>query len=436
MAEKNPNPNNDQAGNRTRFETIQARTASARNGLLTDIKNWAELKKIDPTVAFHVNQFWQLCQRVLDQIDKEDKQDAEDYVIFKSQVIGSLTAQWLLLREVASQRVKGSPYQTVLQSLDQQAALYYQTIRKALPDGVGNCIPASPPLISLGTSAEFFLFTNQDQSPPAIISIPFGVIFEELDNQSKAAIAHETGHAIFDRIKPFIPELEKTISAKLNLEDGQIPRQDQILYRVILQWLSEIVADLVGMALVGPAFANSGLSMIAGPEAYLGLTDRTHPVPIIRPYIYLDFLQFLDEAKVQLPQYIAGIDPLNKQLELFIDEKHLDRRFEALPARTFITLKQVRDALRAVTGYILNSELDTLKGKKLGDILIECATGVSLPAEAKVATFDANEKWGKSIKIDNPFVLDLSHMVAPAYSVPISMGGWISDAIKCALGNC
>ncbi len=165
------NPNDDQVEVPTRSEIIQLRTDKARDGLLTDIEKWADsLAQSDPVITFHINEFNKLCRGILIQLDNEFKRSADDVHFFKLQVVGSLTTQWLLLREVASLRLPGSPYQGALQGLDQQAALYYQAILNALPPSVHTYISANPPLISLDRSAEFFLFTNQSQLPPAIIT--------------------------------------------------------------------------------------------------------------------------------------------------------------------------------------------------------------------------------------------------------------------------
>ncbi len=186
------------------------------------------------------------------------------------------------------------------------------------------------------------------------------------------------------------------------------------------------------MALVGEDFGDSGLSMLVGPEAYLGLTDKSHPVPIIRPNLYLYFLKYLDknltdeEDRAQLShQYLAGINSLEGKIAASSKKKDFNRRFEAIPARTYITLAQMRKALLTVTEKVLESNLVIFEGKKLGAILIEGALKVSRSAEVKPA---ALKPWA-TIE-DGPFVLDLSHMVAPSYAVPISMGDWWDDILK------
>lgn len=420
------------------YLTFVTRTEAAKDGLLADIQNWIQKLPQDTPPHHHVHQFYKLCDRVFKKVEAEYGRSEED-ISFKSLVTGTLTTQWLLLREVAALRVAGSPYEADLQELDQEAAQYYRALFTALPEETQDLLPASPPLVSLGRSAEFFLFNNEDQMPPAIVNIPFGAVYDPPQSRGRLALAHETGHAIFDRLQPFLPELKAHIGA-VRKETREPTDQQKLVHAVVLGWLSEMVADLVGTALAGPDFGYSAFSMIAGPKAYSSFTDKTHPVPVIRPYIYLEFLQYLhqqlaendsySEAAGLLQTHTGGIDRLAKDIEIF-SEQYLTQRFEAIPAVTKVTLADIRDEMQLVVRLILDAKLEVLNGMSVGEVLIACAINmVKAPAELRTAAVSAGEKWGDQVRLDTPFVLDLSHMVPPTFAVPVTMGDWVCKFLR------
>lgn len=419
-----------------RYKIFADRTGDDQEQLLNDIDIWHK-KLEETTTKHHVGQFLEFCKRVFAQVNDDYGRSEED-VIFKSQVIGTLTTQWLSLREVAAHHLAGSPYLDVLNSLEKEAARYYRSVLKALPEKTSQNLPKSPPLIFLGRAAELTFFNDQNQTPPALISVPFGVINDPPQARSRLSIAHEVGHAVFTRVRPFLPELDAKLHSPSD-RDAEPTHQQRVVRSVIINWVGEIVADLVGMALVGPTFAESAFTIIAGPEAYLGITDETHPVPIIRPYIYLEFLEYLekkisdkeiDTDQVQVLQnYTDQTADLRAKINGF-SSRYLERPFESLPALTKVTLNQVGEALRSVTRSILNITFDSLNANRFGEILINCAVNMYEANQADINDEELIlENWGSTIQISSPFVLDLSNLLAPTYATPVTIG----DFIKCCV---
>jgi hypothetical protein len=123
-----------------------------------------------------------------------------------------------------------------------------------------------------------------------------------------------------------------------------------------------------------------------------------------------------------LQPYIDNLEILETKIDEFAAPS-LDRRFETLPALTRVTLGEVKDQLIAVTELLLEQRFDSL-GQSFGEYLIECAvSAVDQPIETFKFKRDELEAWGEQLQFnEDRFVLDLSNLAPPSFSVPISFG--------------
>jgi hypothetical protein len=381
----------------------------AWEGLLADVERWQDSLPEGMTIRHHLGQFGIFCEQAHDCLLKAYQDGGWKHIgkqlTFRSLVIGVLTSQWMLLRQVVSQRLTNSPYRKDLETFDQRTADYYHLLRQALPKDTREQLSPSPPLIYLGRLAELTLFSPK---APAVLSVPFGALD---DDRSANAIPHEVGHAVFEQLSSFLPELKRQV---LNfLADPQPNRQQAALQEIVIDWLGEIVADLVGTALAGPAFAKSALWIAASSEDMVDVADKEHPVALIRPYVHLEALKYLAKNPDFKKDHAAEIEDFEDDVAKIVGTR-LNRRFESIPALTVTSLKTTRDEMVKVVKLVLKTELKVLDEKSLGEILIACCTGK--PEDTGAAL----PEWGEiSAEECQQFVLDLPDSLRLDYAMPV-----------------
>lgn len=386
------------------------RIDSAWRSLLDDIDGWHNsLANADTAIRHHVRQFKVFSEKahdcLMEAYDRGGWRAFDGRITFRSLVVGTLTAQWMSLRLVAHQRLAGSPYQQFLDDCDRDAAEYFQRLRLTFGEEVRSQLSSSPPLVYLGRLAELVFFTRNG---PPVLTLPIGAPYDPL---SRLALAHEVGHGVFDQLTGFLPELERRVWDHLQL--AQPNRQQLVLYGMIMGWLNEIVADLVGTALVGPSFAESAVRLTVSPEATVGIADDEHAVPLVRPQIHLEALDYLsDQVSGYEETYGAEITAFKDHFEAVVGVR-FSRRLESIGALTVVTLDDVRNALVNVLQPVLTSQLDVLGGKSVGQILAECAT------PAVEITSVALPEWGEISEEEcQHFVLNLPQDFSPDHAAP------------------
>ena len=395
----------------TEREVLHAqRVASEREGLLFDISTLKDsLPKGDTVIRHHVQQFEDLCKWVFSQLPSMyiHGQWKLEEPTFNSLVISVLGGKWVLLRQVALQRAANSPYLDTLKDLDGFAEDCYQRLLSAVRYTCGlTDLSTSSPLAYLGTIARVFMF---DEEAPCLISAPFGAAnTKDSEGQKlcRQTIPHEASHAIFEQVPGLIDELKSKTASQL-AKSGASARL-RCTHPILLNWLNEIIADMAGTALAGEPFAHSASVIMIMPDRTVGLTDDEHPIPLIRPFIHAWVLQKTD------PDSASGFKAFLEGLT----GDYLDRNFESLPAIVSVTLKEVREEMIKLVGYIWDTKLETLNNHSLGEMLNAAATA-STPSKA-IQGVQTLPVWGKPQLSENEFIFKLVGRNNPGSPLPIS----------------
>ncbi len=392
-------------------EQYKDRLDVAWESLGTDVQRWLKAVPDKTTIAHHIREFDKFRvnafnalvplgqARVGTQSSTKIQEigartlDAED---FRALVIGVLTAHWSLLRQVASQRIQGSPYCDELAKLDELAVRYYHRVRNALPEAVRQNVKASAPLVHLGDMGMITVF---NQNVPLVLSVPYNAIDgDEGAKKSQLAIPHEIGHAVLLQL----PEVLEEIRERLTSDERKLTKRQQVLSSMIAGWIAEIWADMAGTALAGSDFASSAIWITATSENNVGMADGRHPPTVVRPFIHLKILEYLDsqEKSMKRAPQIDEIKTIRAEStqdlrELFIAQTvgpRLSRQFRSIPALTFMTLEEVRDALEAVVTDLLapTTKLDSL-GCTIGEFLVNCSNEPQITSLPKDELFN----WGE-----------------------------------------
>lgn len=427
-----------------RSKQYETRLDAAWNTLLADIRHWQAARAKNPMVRHHIKQFEKFVTRAFDALindhERNDASNPAEVLDFRALVIGVFTTQWSLLRNVAQQRIAGSPYRDGVIQLDEivkqnYARLYTVVNPKLKVDKQNRHLPSSPlltfaPLVYLGNAGELTVFNRR---VPLMLSVPLaalpGTPGAEL---AQMAIPHETAHALFSQI----PELLEEIGSKLDdaLHNGVIrspltgkalTARETLIYRMTFEWIEEICADLFGTALAGEAFARSARWAMLSSEDTAGITDKTHPPTIIRPLVHLLALSTMESENKRFEetrkQFQDEIDQASAQGS---GELSLNRRFRSVPALIFVRLATVSTILSDVVTRILPMQLATLNGAALSSVLREiyALKEATLPADAPLPA------WGEDPTITSEsFVLDFPAELFPSYTTPgvtVRPDGW------------
>ncbi|NWG75375.1 MAG: hypothetical protein HXY24_12320 [Rubrivivax sp.] len=387
----------------SRVETYDNRVEVAWLSLQADIRRWYEALPDDAAaMKHHLAQFQNFSQQahafLMADYDAGGWQSKDNRLSFRALVVGVLTSQWQLLRQVVSQRLSGSPYQKDLLRLDRQTADDYTRLCQALPENIRQHLSVSPPLIYLGRLAGLTLFSEQ---APAVLSMPFGVLTDERVGQ---AIFHEIGHAVFDPLVGFQAELQQLVRPGLGKPSGK----EKALQGVIGQWLSEIIADMVGTALAGLPFAESAVWLTASSEELIDRADQEHPPGLLRPLIHLVVLEYLAENSESFRQRypVEAIVSFKKNYIEKVVGSLVNRRFQ-MANLTVVSLGQVGKALEAVVKKLLETPLASLDRQTLGQIFVqlhqpEIYESKAIPADKLPQWSEISEEQRRSFLLNLP----------------------------------
>ncbi|MBD2093575.1 hypothetical protein H6F90_00200 [Trichocoleus sp. FACHB-591] len=431
-------------------ELYANRLDTAWDSLYQDIQRWQDaMGDTDGVITHHLQEFAKFSRHAYlalipsqpsetgDQSSKQSNQinqslgdnlDAQD---FRAVVIGVLTAYWTLLRQVAAQRLPGSPYYTHVQQLDQLSIQYYYRLRQALPSDLQAQIVPCAPIVHLGDMSMLTIYNRQ----PLVLSVPLNAIDDNPNAQkSQAAIPHEIGHAIFLQI----PKLLEELSNKLKEKQKGLSKQQQILAEMINYWLEEILADMIGTALASDAFLISAIWITATSEANVGLADQEHPPTVIRPFIHLKVLEYLEahnqstisQLKQTKSDYTNTLDDLRQQFIMKTVGNRLERQFKSIPVLTFITLDDVKNALEETVELLLKPSTDpdalqlaALDNQTIGDLLINCAQQTNVLISNNQLNY-----WGDLQAEDlRQFSLPISGNLETIFNTPMTISKRICD---------
>lgn len=410
----------------TREALFTQRLNAALDGLQDDVDRWRESLPAGTAIVHHISQFGALVDKAYTcliqayQTLNAGRSDDQER-LFESLVIGALTSQWMALQQAASQRLASSPYAAALAQFDKEATRDYERLRQALTESARAHVSQSPPLVYLGRVAQLTLFHNA----PSLLSVPFGAMAKVeksrrfQDDRVALAIPHEVSHAVLESVPDWQCELRRKVVDALARQEstgGQVVNPQHLaLWHMMMDWLSEIVADMAGTALSGVAFAQSGLWITVSSDDTVGVTDRTHPVALLRPYIHLATLKHLAQHVTTFGEaHAAEISGFENNLQTVVGER-LKRRFESTPKLMVVSLQQVKDELDKVVNQVLSTSLEALAGQSFGQVLLECATQ-DAPSGDRLTPLP---EWGAVADTEcEQFILDLPSAMRPDLATP------------------
>ena len=459
--------------NTVRQEKYADRVKASWECLLADVYAWEKTfkKRQNGLMAFHAQQFGTFCKNAHDRLMAEYEQDLrkkirpstgsgravgetpiassvrgepvepccvspdekqssqtgesdDERLKFELFVIGALTSQWMLLRQVCQQRLPGNPYKEKLQELDRKAVGYYRQVASVFTQE-----KICPPLTYLGRIDELLLFSRD---APLLLSVPFGVMTQP---KIDAAIAHEIGHAFlalkptyFSELRNFLvaafserknPQIEKTFETRMMQQDFPVfpsvslePGQQRfVIHKTILGWLGEIVADIVGTMLGGVEFVEQAIWMLASSEDAMQISDAEHPMALLRLYVHLATLQYLRENG-GCPDFSTVEDEINAMCGMFLEQRCKSLSDSVL---TIVSFEKVKAALLGVVALILTTPFPSLSNASLGEVMRQAR---NIPAVCDINTGEL-PKWGEMMpEADEPFVLELADSLRLDYPTP------------------
>jgi hypothetical protein len=254
-----------------------------------------------------------------------------------------------------------------------------------------------------------------------MLSIPFGALGSMDSDNIRMAIPHEIAHALFTQVPELIEELTRKLQADL-ARQTDMSRHDRVLNETMIDWTEEICADLLATALAGEAYAQSSCWVMAGSDAMIGITDKTHPPAILRPMIPLIALDAMDGAGAgtefrQLREYYHGLVKDDKsQPAISAAGNALERQFRSVPALIFVRMTTMYELLNDfVEQRLLTIDLDILGGQTLKTFLSDIRNA----PPAALADPDNLPAWGdfRNINADQ-FVLDFPADTVPTFATP------------------
>ena len=198
-------------------------------------------------------------------------------------------------------------------------------------------------------------------SPIALLSIPFTCIVDpstdNIHNQHTTpdyvTLLHELGHYIFWHGKVNGEHIHKTLNTSLLTWKKN---EDSWCYK----WVEEIFADFIGCWLGGHVIALSAqeLALVATNEEFIE-DDEQHPVPAIRPQVYIETLQ-----KIQNTSEMCN-DELARQWQ--------EHKIKRVPEKTsFTVFKQSETA--AGSAHSVSTVSFDYAVSKMKDVIHEICT--------------------------------------------------------------
>jgi hypothetical protein len=404
--------------------------------------NLSDNKPGKSPIQHHIEQFSRLSTQgrnwLVDEYDRTiSPATPEDREIFIAFLNGTLSSQWAILRQLALQRLEGSPYKNALESLDDRASACHFCLQDALAEPIKNAISNSPPMINLGFTANITMFSD---NAPSVIGLPFGAVQEMMIAPGEKTaqgplpenkhiivqgIAHEVSHSVFNSIPHFFCELKTKLNQRIAaMESDKVSTAKQILiWRHMMPWLNEMVADLSGTAFGSFEYATSARLVFASPFDDKDAPDPDHPITILRPWIHFWLLERLVK---DAPEGACQPDP-NKakdDLEAVLDQsvrRFLNKRHQAITDLVIIRIKDVRDELEKFTNAILDEKLDALGGEALYTVLLRLWKDLDRETKHPVSAI-ALYDWGdeKIKRGPDQFILKQTSPSTMEHSLPIT----------------
>lgn len=243
-----------------------------------------------------------------------------------------------------------------VKKLNDKATAYYQRLSRSLSTDMSRAVPLS--FLDNSDLAELIVVGKH---LPPLLRIPN-------NDLRMATLAYGAARA-------FLHQYPEMLAEVISLVQKRFPDKQAM----IVFWLSDIVAKLIGLALLFQTKAvKDFLSDQEEPQIEISGTEITPTLDLIIPYIGLEALRSLfkslptDEETGQMmePRRIEEIEEaLNKLLA-----DYLDKPCESLPVSISASLREVRDVMLETIRILLSDKttLQTLKGKSLLEFLVAC----------------------------------------------------------------
>jgi len=199
--------------------------------------------------------------------------------MIKSQAVWSFFRERLELRFVPQFRqdllmadlVSYDCYTTIMDRAEALGIIFHERLREYPLIGlVTQCSPATWP-------RGWRPAALQNRSLPVpVIDLPWD---QMVNPWGLLAIAHEVGHDVDEDLGKLTEALQPAITARMN--ETRIPAGRFVKWQ---RWTSEILADLVGVLLTGPAFVSTLIELLMLPRHYVRHISSTdeHPPPYLR----------------------------------------------------------------------------------------------------------------------------------------------------------
>jgi hypothetical protein len=208
--------------------------------------------------------------------------------------MGKLHAEWVEISRACEQR-QVEAFQDALRQADEQTKIFYDRFLGYKTESI--------PLTYFG---RFTNITRSYFNRYPLISLPL----YDFNNagQIELALAHEIGHHIFwNSTQLFDYAQVRDRFAFIVLRELDEPMDTRTAFRkkhqmieLWLSWHEEVFADICGVLLAGPDYAQSALAIAreAGDDLKaLSGDDREHPSRYLRPLVALETLRWVQRQK-------------------------------------------------------------------------------------------------------------------------------------------
>ena len=193
-------------------------------------------------------------------------------------------------------------------------------------------------------------------APLVLISIPYTAVENKSD---LLAIPHEVGHYIFQHgVAEKAGHKAGRFSSVLNHDFAGEPPW-------LRRWLAEIFADVYGTLIAGPAMALSFQALVTDGNLVQFTHDNgAHPVPALRPHIYMDVLDQINQQVAVEQRMENAVAQLRTHWNTWFAARWSPEAFTPYGAApetaNMIQLPEAQALISAVAGKILHTYLAQL----------------------------------------------------------------------------
>jgi hypothetical protein len=329
-------------------------------GLVSDMERWQDQMPEDTAIRHHIGEFRTFFEGAREPLFDADPggggcEAPDDPPRFKTRVVGALASQWMLLHQVASQRLGDSPYQEDLGHFDRQAGSEYRRLSHAFGVQTREHLSESLPLVYIGSLKSFSFWRLNG---PAMLALSLSAPYDEA---SARLLSSGVSHAVLEQLPGLVAELRLSVHRELGLDEPD--RQTRILNELVLRWLHQILIDLCATALGKLDFAESTLWPGAFVDDMASIADAKQLPFCFRPYVHLQALKYLK---------VDGIGQFEEQVREEVGPR-LECRLKFPSAVTLLPLRAVQEKVDQVVEAVLDAPLQALGGESVGAVLMECA---------------------------------------------------------------